>query len=201
MTKAEIKKYSAEAVGTAVLTLVVTLALAGKFPVSTPVLAGLTLALFVYTIGHISGCHINPAVTIGAWSIRKISNKEAISYIVAQFFGAAVSIIIVTLFKIQFASMDLGGYSPIIFFSELIGTALFTFGVASVVYGKTPKDFSGIVIGASLFLGIAISVLLGASGILNPAVAFGIKSFGLMYVLGPIAGGIVGMQSYKYISE
>lgn len=201
MTKSEIKKYSAEAVGTAILTLVVTLALAGKFPVSTPVLAGFTLAILVYTLGHISGAHVNPAVTIGAWSIKKISTNEAIAYIISQFFGAAISIIVVTLFKIPFAVMNLGGYSPVIFFAEVLGTALFTFGIASVIYGKTPKEFSGVVIGSSLFLGIAIAVLLGSSGILNPAVAFGIKSFGLMYVLGAIVGGVAGMQGYKYLAE
>ncbi|KKP32452.1 MAG: hypothetical protein A2312_04070 [Candidatus Staskawiczbacteria bacterium RIFOXYB2_FULL_32_9] len=201
MTNVEIKKYIAEAVGTMALTLVVTLSLAGKFPVSTPVLAGLTLALFVYTIGHISGSHINPAVTIGAWSIKKISNKDAIAYIISQFFGAAVAIIIVTACKIEFAQMELSNTSLLVGFAELLGTAFFAFGIASVIYGKTPKDISGVVIGASLFFGIAISALLGASGILNPAVAFGIKSFGFMYVLGPVIGSVLGMQAYKYLSE
>jgi glycerol uptake facilitator-like aquaporin len=201
MTNSEIKKYIAEAVGTMALTLVVILSLAGKFPVSTPVLAGAVLALFVYSIGHISGSHINPAVTIGAWSIKKISNKDAIAYIISQFFGATIALIIATACKIEFAKMDLSNTSLLVAFAELLGTALFTFGIASVIYGRTPKDISGVVIGASLFTGIAISVLLGASGILNPAVAFGIKSFGVMYVLGPVIGSILGMQAYKYLSE
>lgn len=201
MTKTEIKKCVAEATGTMVLTLVVIIALAGKFSVATPILAGVTLALFVYTISHISGAHINPAVTIGAWSIKKISNKDAISYIISQFFGAAIAIIIATACKIEFAKMDLANTSILVGFAELLGTTLFTFGIASVIYGKVSKDFSGVVIGASLFLGIAISALLGASGILNPAVAFGVKSFGIMYVLGPIIGSVLGMQAYKYLSE
>lgn len=200
MTNAEIKKYIAEAVGTMALTLVVALSLAGKFPVSTPVLAGVTLALFVYSIGHISGSHINPAVTIGAWSIKKISNKDAISYVISQFFGAAIAIIVVTLCGVTFAKLDVSN-SLLVGFAELLGTAFFTFGIAAVVYGRTPKDISGVVIGASLFLGIAIAVLLGSNGVLNPAVAFGIKSLGLMYILAPIVGGVAGMQAYKYLSE
>lgn len=201
MSKTEIKKYIAEATGTMALTLVVILALAGEFGVATPILAGVTLALFVYTIGHISGAHINPAVTIGVWSIKKISNKDAISYIISQFAGSAIAIIIATLCKIEFVKLDLSNASVLVAFAELLGTALFTFGIASVIYGKVSKDFSGVVIGASLFLGIAISALLGANGILNPAVALGIKSFGIMYILGPVIGSVLGMQAYKYLSE
>ena len=200
MTNSEIKKYIAEAVGTMFLTLVVALSLAGKFPVSTPVLAGITLGLFVYSIGHISGAHINPAVTIGAWSIKKISDKEAISYVVSQFFGAATSIIIMKICKIDFTSL-VASDTLLTGFAELLGAAVFTFGIASVIYGKTPKEIAGIVIGASLFLGIAVASLLGSNGILNPAVAFGIKSFGWMYVFGPIIGSVIGMQAYKYLSE
>ena len=76
------KKYIAEGLGAGTLTLVVALSLAGIFPVSTPVLAGLVLGLFVYTIGYISGSHINPAVTLGVWSLNKISGKDALGYII-----------------------------------------------------------------------------------------------------------------------
>lgn len=68
-------KYIAEAIGTFALTLAVGLSLAGEFPVSTPILAALTLGLFVYSVGHLSGTHLNPAVTIGAWSIKKFLMK------------------------------------------------------------------------------------------------------------------------------
>lgn len=193
------KKYIAETIGTFGLTLVVALSLAGVFPVATPVLAALVLGLFVYSIGHISGTHINPAVTIGAWSIKKISSKEALRYVVAQFIGAGLALGVV--------SMSVGLHAPAVsnsfavLFAEFLGTVFFTFGIASVVYGKTPGTLSGIVVGGSLLLGVAIAALLGSNGVLNPAVAFGIGSFGGMYILGPILGSIAGMNLYKYLSE
>jgi glycerol uptake facilitator-like aquaporin len=85
-------------------------------------------------------------------------------------------------------------------FAELLGTFFFTFGIASVVYGKTPSAMSGVVVGGSLLLGISIAALLGSNGVLNPAVAFGIGSFGFAYVFGPIVGSILGMQAYKYLA-
>ena len=151
MTNIEVKKYIAEAVGTMALTLIVALSLAGKFPVSTAVLAGLTLTLFFYTIGHISGMHINPAITIGAWSIKKISNKDAIAYVISQFFGAAIAIILVTACGIEFAKLSLSNNSLLIAFAELLGTAFFAFGVASALYSRTPKDIAGMIVGFSLF--------------------------------------------------
>ncbi|KXJ98085.1 MAG: Glycerol uptake facilitator protein [Parcubacteria bacterium OLB19] len=188
-------KYIVEALGTGALTLVVGLSLIGTFPVSTPILAALTLGLFVYTIGHISGTHINPAVTLGAWSIGKIETKVAMFYIVAQMLGAGIAM----LFMSKFATLPelVVSGEGVIGLAEFLGAFFFTFGIASVVYGKVSGVLSGVVVGGSLLLGIAIAVLLGSNGVLNPAVAFGIGSWGLMYVFGPILGAICGMQAYK----
>ncbi|MFM2340208.1 MAG: hypothetical protein RLZZ360_844 [Candidatus Parcubacteria bacterium] len=191
-------KYVGEAVGTLVLTMVVALALAGTFPVSVPVLAALTLGLFVYSLGHLSGTHINPAVTIGAWSIGKISTDDAIKYVIAQFIGAGGALLLVgSLVTAATLSVkaDLGTG-----LAEMIGAALFTFGIASVVYGKTPAVMSGMVVGGSLLLGISVAALIGSNGVLNPAVALGIGSFNVMYVLGPILGSVLGMQLYKRLA-
>ena len=191
------KKYIAEALGTFALTLVVALSLAGKFPVTTPVLAGLVLGLFVYTIGNLSGAHINPAVTIGLWSVKKIKTDEAIFYILSQCIGAGLASLL-TSQTLGLAQLSVST-TLMIGIAELIGTFFFAFGIASVVYGKTPSLMSGIVIGGSLLLGISFAAMLGSNGILNPAVALGIGSFNLMYLLGPICGSILGMQAYKYL--
>jgi aquaporin Z len=192
------KKYIAEALGTFALTLVVALSLVGNFPLATPLLAALTLGLFVYSIGHISGTHINPAVTLGAWSIKKITTKEALFYIVSQIVGACIALWIVS------TTVGMPGLivsnSWVVFFAECLGTFFFTFGIASVVYGKTPSQMSGVVVGGSLLLGITFAALLGSNGVLNPAVALGIGSFSFMYLIAPIIGSMIGMNVYKCLA-
>lgn len=193
------KKYIAECFGTFALTLIVALSLSGDFALATPILAALTLGLFVYSIGHISGTHINPAVTIGAWSIDKISSRDAARYIAAQFIGAAAALF--------FVGMTVGGAELsvsddwTVALAECLGTLFFTFGIASVIYGRTPGLMSGVVVGGSLLLGISVAALLGSNGVLNPAVALGIGSFSFIYFCAPIVGSVLGMQAYKYLSE
>jgi glycerol uptake facilitator-like aquaporin len=194
------KKYIAEALGTFALSLVVALSIVGMFPVSTPILAAVTLGLFVYSIGHISGSHINPAVTIGFWSIGKIKTKEACAYIVSQFVGGFATLLVLSWIGVSSINLEIDN-SALVLFAEIIGTFFFTFGIASVVYGKTPKELSGIVVGGSLFLGIAFAALMGSNGVLNPAVALPIGSFGLVYILGPILGSVLGMQAYKNLAD
>ncbi len=194
------KKYIAEALGTGVLTLTVLLSLTGHFPIPTPLLAGLVVGLFVYTIGHISGTHLNPAVTVGLWSIDKIKTDEAFWYVVSQFVGAGVAMVLVSSLGIATSALFVSN-SLLVGIAEVFGTFFFTFGIASVVYGKTPSALSGVVIGSSLVLGIAIAALLGSNGVLNPAVAFGIGSCGVMYLLAPVIGSILGMHAYKNLAR
>jgi glycerol uptake facilitator-like aquaporin len=194
------KSHIAEAIGTFALTLAVALSLSGTFPVPTPVLAGLVLGLFVYSIGHISGTHINPAVTIGLWSTGKVKNTDALWYIVAQFIGAGLAMFVATKGLSPMATLTVANSTQVLV-AETLGTMFFTFGIAAVVFGKVYSGASGAVIGGSLLLGITFAALLGSNGVLNPAVAFGIGSFNLMYVLGPIIGSIIGMNAYKYLKK
>ncbi|MEK7584685.1 MAG: aquaporin [Patescibacteria group bacterium] len=192
-------KYIAELVGTCILALAVSFSLAQSFPVSTPVIAALTLGLLVYTIGPISGCHINPAVTLGLWSIKKIDRKDAINYLIAQFVGALLAYFISRLLISNPASVSIVN-TGLVGAMELIGALVFTFGVAAVATGRVPQDASGLVVGGSLLLGISIASF-ASNGILNPAVALGIGSFSLMYLIGPLIGGILGMRLYAYLAS
>lgn len=193
------KKYIAEALGAGTLTLVVALSLVSRVPLSTPVLAGLVLGLFVYTLGHVSGTHINPAVTVGLWSIQKIKTNEAVLYVISQFIGASVALLIVS--SVATVPMLQVSGSYLVAIAECVGTFFFAFGIASVVYNKTPDALSGVVIGGSLLLGIIIASMIGSNGILNPAVAFGIKSFNLVYLIAPLVGSALGMNAYKYLNK
>jgi len=193
------KKYLAECVGTFGLALLVTLAVDGSFPLPVPILAGLFLALSVYSIGHISGCHINPAVTLGLLSIKKIQLKDAMSYIVAQLVGAFGAMMMAQSVGVRLTPQVSGMLTFGV--AEAIGTAFFTFGIASVVYGRAEKSFSGIVVGGSLLLGIAFAALLGSAGVLNPAVALSLSLFTPMYVLGPIFGSLLGFNLYTWLDQ
>ena len=196
--KTHLKKYFAEALGTFALSLSVLLAIP-QGPIAVPLVAAITLGLFVYSIGHISGTHINPAVTLGAWTVGKIKHHDAIFYIIAQFIGASIAMVVATN---SGAGVDLVVNNTwAIALAETVGTFFFTFGIASVVYGKTPAVMSGIVIGGSLLMGILIASAFGSNGILNPAVALALSSFNLMYMVGPIVGSILGFNIYRIFSE
>ncbi len=191
------KKYLIELLGAFLLTLVVGLSLASDFPVSTPVLAALTLGLFVYTAGHISGAHINPAVTIGVWSMRKISLKDAVMYIVAQLIGAALAMVVARHLATPATMVIENSWQ--VGFAEFLGTLFFTFGIAAVVLGKVPVDVQGVTIGGSLLLGLSLAAI-HSNAVLNPAVAFGIGSFSWVYALAPIAGAVMGMNVFKWLA-
>ncbi len=196
------KKYIAEFFGTFVLTITVIGSLAvADSQIPTALLAGGVLGLFVYSIGKISGTHINPAVTLGLWSIKKIKNQDVFFYILAQFTGAALAVILARYAEL-FVGID-GGYSLQAFIAEILGTLVFTFGIASAVFAKetdSDSNFAPFVVGGSLTIGASIAAFLGSNGVLNPAVAFGINSFGIAYIAGPIIGAVLGMWLYKAIT-
>ncbi len=191
-------KLMAEGVGTFALALVVVSSVAGLAIVPTPVAAGLTLALFVYSIGKVSGCHINPAVTVGLWSISKINGRETVRYIAAQLLGAVAAVLVLSaLFDMGSLTLTLVPESGAVFLAEALGTMLFTFGIASVVYGRVHDAMSGMVVGGSLLLGIIVAAQLGSAGILNPAIALALGSLSASYVGGALVGAVLGMQLYK----
>lgn len=196
-------KYIAEFVGTFALSFVVLAAVSQilPLPISIPVIAGLTLGLFVYSIGGVSGAHINPAVTIGLWSIKKITNRDAVGYLIAQIFAAAVAIVLARTLGMPTPAPVNGVFVSSLFFAEALGAFFFAFGIAAVVYGRAKEQMSGVVVGGSLTLGILMATFAGSAGILNPAVAFALNAVSIMYVFGPIFGAVVGFHAYRYITN
>jgi glycerol uptake facilitator-like aquaporin len=184
------QRYLAELLGTFTLTFAVWLSVAFAMPFPAPVMAALTVGLFVYLIGELSGAQLNPAVTIGILSIGRISVKDAVWYIVSQFAGAGLAMLFGTALSGETASIPHDSYLSV-GLAEAIGAFFLVFTIATVVQKKVDPIVSGIAIGSSLLLGIYLAFPF-SNGVLNPAVAFGIGSFGAMYILGPIVGGVAG---------
>ena len=191
------KRYFAEFVGTFGLTLAVIVSLGGGFFLPTSIIASLVVLLFVYSVGSISGAHLNPAVTIGLLSLGKIDAKNAVKYIIFQFLGSIAAMYIGGIMVFN-PSLQVLNSLPV-FLAECAGAFFLTFGIASVVYGKTPAPASGIVIGGSLLLGVSVASVL-SNGVLNPAVAFAIGSLSLVYLLGPIVGSVLGVWIFAFIA-
>lgn len=181
-------QYGAEAFGTFCITLAVYATLVADLPISTPVAAGLTLGILVYTIGKISGSHVNPAVTIALASRHKITIIDAAFYVVAQIIGALGAMLL--------GAWLFGGVPEVaisneltVFAAEALGAGMLAFGVATAVRNNDYNS-SGIIVGGSLFLGITMAA--GASSaILNPAVAVGLGAVSAAHIIAPIVGAIL----------
>ncbi len=207
-------KYIAELIGTFALVLFGSMSVtlySGSFErlgfLSIAFAHGLTLLILVYSIGPISGCHINPAVTIGVWIARKISSFEVVMYIIFQLLGAALAgVVHAAILPATSANFGIPtvavGNEP----TGLVIEAILTFFLVFTIFGtalnpKTPQGFAGIAIGMALTLGLIMGGPI-TGGALNPARWFGpaiaANSLGQwwVYIFGPIIGG--GLAAYLY---
>jgi glycerol uptake facilitator-like aquaporin len=112
-----------------------------------------------------------------------------------------MAIVVAKFFMVALPTPAAGMFDIHLFLAEALGTAVFTFGIAAVVKEKVHTSMSGVVVGGSLLLGVLFSSLAGASGILNPAVAFALNSVTLVYILAPIVGSIAGFKLSYYLSK
>src|SRR3989344_1260593 len=191
----KIHAYAAELLGTFLLALLVHLSLGSSFPVLTPVVAGLTLGLIVYMFGSVSGAHVNPAVTVGLAVIHKISWNDAAAYIVMQLTGGLLAMMVGN--TLMGTQLDvIAGNTLSIGIAEALGAAILVLGVSSVVLGKAQKEASGLTIGTALTLG-ALTASSVSNGVVNPAVAVGIGSVSLAYIVGPLVGGAIAAFGYR----
>jgi len=181
------KKLAAEALGTAWLVIggCGTAILAGKGVglVGISLAFGLTVVTMAYAIGHISGCHLNPAVSIGLWVGKRFPAKELGPYIAAQIAGAVVGAAVIALIvKTGHTGADLGGFaangvgdqSPLEYklVAGLVIEVVMTFFFLLVILGatspKAPAGFAPLAIGLALALIHLISIPVTNTSV-NPA--------------------------------
>jgi aquaporin Z len=196
----KIAAIAAEFIGTFTLVMVVlSLTQRTGFPYFVAVMAGTVLAVMTLAVGSVSGAHLNPAVTIGLWTQRRIDTVKAIVYIATQLLAGLVALTLAE-YLLDSPLKNIAGekFEPRVFVAELVGTIIFTFGIAAVVSQGFKGFKKAFGIGASLSLGI-LTATLASNGVLNPAVALGIQSWSLAYVVGPILGSIIGMGLYSLL--
>ena len=226
MSEGSGKKYVAEFIGTFVLVLMGcgSAVLAGSSIgfVGISFAFGLSLLAMVYAIGGISGCHINPAVSISMLAAGKLSVKDTVAYIVAQCLGAVVGAAALYVIAIgnplySLASNGLGqnGYdaaSPLGFSmtSAFVAEVLLTFIFLLVIHGsiseKVPKGFAGIPIGLSLVLIHLVGIPVTGTSVnparsLGPAIIVGGTAISQLWLfwVAPIIGGLIAAVVWRFI--
>ena len=225
------KQYGAEFIGTFWLVLggCGSAVLAAAFPnvgiglLGVALAFGLTVLTMAYAIGHISGCHLNPAVSIGLWAGGRFPANKLVPYIVAQVLGAiaagAILFIIAsgkTGFNVSagfacngYAEHSPGGYSLLAgLVTEVVMTLMFLVVILGATDKQAPSGFAPIAIGLALTLIHLISIPVTNTSV-NPARSTGVALFVgdwavaqlWLFWLAPIIGGVLGAVVYRFIGS
>jgi len=225
------QKYGAEFVGTFWLVLggCGSAVLAAGFPEvgiglhGVSLAFGLTVLTMAYAIGHISGCHLNPAVSIGLWAGGRFPAAQLVPYIAAQVLGAVVAGGVLYLIASGQSGFDLaggfasngfgehspGGYSlRAAFVTEVVMTMMFLVIILGATDERAPKGFAPIAIGLGLTLIHLISIPVTNTSV-NPARSTGVALFVggwalsqlWLFWIAPIIGAVVGAVVYRAIGE
>jgi aquaporin Z len=221
------KKYLAEFIGTFWLVLggCGSAMLAAGFPevgiglLGVSFAFGLTVLTIAYSLGHISGAHLNPAVTIGLWVGGRMDVKDVLRYIVSQVFGAIAAAAVVYVIVTgngssigDFAANGYGGHSPgkysmlAAIVTEFVMTFLFLLVILGSTDEKAPNGFAGIAIGLALTLIHLISIPVTNTSV-NPArsisQALFVGDWALaqlwLFILVPIVGAALAGIVYKFL--
>lgn len=223
------KKLVAEFIGTFWLVLggCGSAVLAAAFPglgigfVGVSIAFGLTVLTMAYGIGHVSGCHLNPAVSIGLWVGGRFDWKDLIPYMIAQVLGGIAAAAILYLIASGKPGFDMGGFaangygehSPggyslvSAFVCEVVMTGIFLIVILGATHPKAPAGFAGIAIGLALTLIHLISIPVTNTSV-NPArstsqaLFVGDWAIGQLWLfwVAPIIGAVLAGLIYKYLS-
>jgi len=223
-------KYIAEFIGTFWLVLggCGSAVLAAAFPDLGIGLAGVSLAFgltvltMAYAIGHVSGCHLNPAVSLGLFAAGRFERKELLPYIVSQVLGGIAAAGILYLIATGKPGVELGGFasngygdhSPgnyslvAALICEIVMTAIFLFVIMGATSRKAPSGFAPIAIGLCLTLIHLVSIPVTNTSV-NPARSTAVALFAegwaleqlWLFWVAPIVGGVLGALVYKAIDK
>lgn len=223
------KQYSAEFIGTFWLVLggCGSAVLAAAFPevgiglLGVSFAFGLTVLTMAFAIGHISGCHLNPAVSIGLYAGGRFPANQLAPYIIAQILGAITAGAVLFVIASGKEGFDLaagfasngygvhspGGYSMVAaLVTEVVMTMMFLFVIMGVTDDRAPAGFAPIGIGLCLTLIHLISIPVTNTSV-NPARSTGVAIFAgdwalsqlWLFWLAPIVGAVLGAVIYRYI--
>ena len=225
------RRYGAEFIGTFWLVLggCGSAVVAAAFPevgiglLGVALAFGLTVLTMAFAIGHISGCHLNPAVSIGLWAGGRFPAKDLVPYIVAQVLGAIVAA--GTLYLIAsgkadfslaggFASNGYGEHSPggysmmAALITEIVMTMIFVFVIMGATDSRAPQGLAPIAIGLCLTIVHLASIPVTNTSV-NPARSTGVALFVgdwaiaqlWLFWVAPIIGGVLGAVIYRFIGE
>ena len=224
------RKYVAEAIGTFWLTFAGcgSAVLAAAFPqvgiglTGVSLAFGLTVVTMAYAIGHISGCHLNPAVTVGLTAGGRFPASQVVPYIVSQVVGAVIAAGVLYViasggpgFDVTkgFASNGYAEHSPghysllACFVTEVVMTAAFLFVIMGATHGKAPAGFAPLAIGLALTLIHLVSIPVTNTSV-NPARSVGPALFVggwavaqlWLFWVAPLLGGVIGGTFYRWLS-
>lgn len=182
---------------------------------------GIAIVIMAYTFGHISGTHINPAVSIALWATGRLPSKDLVAYVVAQLIGATLaSLGVVVIWGSRAVGTGLGattmgfgtGYWQAIVCEAVVTFFLMLVIMATAVDKRAPSGFAGLAIGSTVAISIvAVGNITGGS--LNPARTFGPYLIETLmggsnywsqypiYVIGPILGALAAAFLYTYIAD
>ncbi len=225
------KRYGAEFLGTFWLVLggCGSAVLAAAFPQvgiglhGVSLAFGLTVLTMAFAIGHISGCHLNPAVSIGLWAGGRFPANQLLPYIVAQVLGAVVAGGVLYLIASGAAGFDVskgfasngygahspGGYSMMAaLLTEVVMTMFFLIIIMGATDPRAPAGLAPIAIGLALTLIHLISIPVTNTSV-NPARSTGVALFVgdwavaqlWLFWLAPIAGAVLGAGAYRLIAS
>jgi aquaporin Z len=184
---------------------------------------GLTVLTMAYAIGHVSGCHLNPAVSIGLWAGGRFPADKLLGYIIAQCLGAIVAggvLYLIASGKADFslaggfASNGYGEHSPggyslfAALVTEIVMTMMFLFIILSVTHKNAPAGFAGLAIGLTLTLIHLISIPVTNTSV-NPARSLGVAIYVgdwalaqlWLFWVAPIAGALLGALIYRFVGS